>query len=780
MFSHYLKTALRVLLRQKGISLINLFGLTVGMTCAILILFWVNQQLRYDSGHLNREQIYRLESETWVVLPPYLGETARAFPEVKEAIRFWFWYEPVLEYKNRQFTLTNFAMVDSTVFKVLDFDFIAGNPYNALNVPRSIVLTRSIAEKLFGEEDPMNKLITLDSIYAYTVTGIVEDNRNFHMEITAFSPVTDMTLGEGNEDFLKARNYNFPTYLLLSPNTDTDLLAEKIDKRARDVDKYDSDRLILRPFSKIYFANNLQHESNTKHGNVGLVIVFSIIALLILTIACINFINLTVARTTIREKEIAVRKIVGASRRLIAIQFLGETCITVFISFLFALILVQALLPGFNNLTGEEIGSLLSDIRLILLVIGILIFTAFLSGFYPAFFITSWSPSLILKGKQRKGVRGVILSKALISFQFTISIFLMISAFTVINQLKYMQSKDLGINHEQMVTFTLRGDKFRGGLERVTNSKRAFENELLKDPSILGVTYFNQIPGKITNTNTLILQDDENGIPYRVINTNPGFFNLMELDIIEGRAQSLDILSDRNNTYVLNEEAVRQFKLENPVGSTVRSGRITIIGVVKDFHFNSLHNKIGPLAIRWNYWPRRACVQISGSNVNKALEYINTIYGEFCPGYPWEYTFLDESFASQYKAEQRLVILVELFVLLAICLSCLGLFALSAIVTKQKTKEIGIRKALGSTNNGIIMQISKGFLLWVLLANVISWPAANFVLNKWLQNFAYHIDIRLTVYIFSAVLALAIAFATIFGQAMRASLANPANSLRDE
>lgn len=589
-----------------------------------------------------------------------------------------------------------------------------------------------------------------------------------------------MTLGEGNEDFLKARNYNFPTYLLLSPNTDAELLAEKIDKRAREVDEYDGDRLILRSFNNIYFANNLQHESNTKHGNLGLVIVFSIIALLILTIACINFINLTVARTTIREKEIAVRKVAGASRGIISTQFLGETFFTVFISFLFALILVQILLPGFNNLTGEKISSILSDIRLIFLVTGILVVTAFLSGFYPAFFVTSWSPSLILKRKQRKGSRGVILSKSLISFQFTISIFLMISAFTVISQLKYMQSKDLGMNHEQMVTFTLRGDKFRGGLERVINSKRAFEDELLKDPAIIGVTYFNQLPGKITNTNTLFLRDDDNGIPYKVINANPKFFELMELEIIEGRAQSLDIISDQNNTYVLNEEAVKQFELENPVGITVHSGRFTIIGIVKDFHYNSLHNKIGPLAIRWNYWPRRACVKISNVNRSKTIEYIETVFREFCPGFPLEYTFLDESFARQYEAEKQLEILVKLFVSVAICISCLGLFALSAIVAKQKTKEIGIRKTMGSTNRGIIMHISKGFLLWVILANVISWPIAYFVLNKWLQNFAYHIDIKFPVFIVSAGLAIIIAFMSVLGQAMKAAMTNPADSLRYE
>ena len=232
MFTHYLKTATRNLLHQKGVSFINIFGLAIGMTCAILIFLWVNLQLRYDQGQRNRNQIYRLESETWVVMPPYLSETALAFPEVKEAVRFWFWYEPVLEYNEKQFTLTDFALVDSTVFKVLDFSFLAGNPSDALNVPHSIVLTRSIAEKLFGNEDPINKLITLNTEFEYTVTGVIEDISDFHLEINAFSPVTDMTRREGNEDFLKARNYNFPIYLLLNLNTNPDQLVAKIDERA--------------------------------------------------------------------------------------------------------------------------------------------------------------------------------------------------------------------------------------------------------------------------------------------------------------------------------------------------------------------------------------------------------------------------------------------------------------------------------------------------------------------------------------------------------------------
>lgn len=780
MFKNYFKIALRNIFKHKGISLINVFGLAVGMTCAILIFLWVNQQFSYDQWQHNKDKMYRLESETWVVMPPYLGETVRVFPEVERMVRFNFWVEPTLKYEENNFTVTDFAYADSTVFQIFNFNFLVGDPNSALERPNSIVLTKTISQGLFGAEEPLGKVIKMNNEYEYTVTGVIEDVKKLHMNINALASVTDIIRRAGNDNFLTSRNYNFSIYVKLTPNVNVADLEEKINTRATEVDKYNGNKLILRPFNDIYFANYLQHEKNTKHGNMNLVIVFSVIAVLILGIACINFINLTVAKTSTREKEIAVRKVAGAMKRSIQTQFFGETFIIVAIAFLFALIFIRLFLPNFNQLTGEEIylGSI--NLKLVLIFSGILFFTAFISGIYPAFYLSVLQPVAIFKGKSKKGRKDSILSKMLIALQFAISIFLIISAFTVVKQMRFMQNKKLGINHEHVLTANLRGDRFRGDAEKVLSSKNAFKERLKSNQSVQGVTYLNQLPGKITNTWSLFVTDQNDLTPFRVINADPDFVDLMGIEIVDGRNLSYKISADLTYRFLLNEEAVKRMQFDNPIASSLNSGRFEIVGVVKDFHYNSLHSQIEPMAISWNTWTRRACIKCSGFNIDETINHIKNVYHEFCPGFAFEYDFLDQTFAQQYHAEKRLEELLKYFVGLAIFLSCLGLFALTAFVAERKTKEIGIRKVLGSTNSGIVVLLSKTFTKWVIAANLISWPIAYFVLDKWLQNFAYHINISVVIFMLSAVLALLIALLTVGFQAVKASLMNPVDSLRYE
>jgi putative ABC transport system permease protein len=781
MITNYLKVALRNIVKHKGISFINIFGLAVGMTCAILIILWVQVQLSYDSGQLNKDRIYRLENLTWVVMPPYLRETATAFPEVEQAIRFYFWLEPTLKHNEKIFTVTEFALVDDEVFEVFNFDFIAGDPKRALGNPYSLVLTESIAKRLFGNDNPLGKMVQMNNRYDYTVTGVVKDVKNFHMNINAFASANDMTRIDGNDDFLTSRNYNHSIYLLVHPGADISALAQKINDRAVDEDRYQDDRLILRPFNDIYFASHLQQEKNTKHGNIHLVIVFFIIALLILGIACINFINLTIAKTKTREKEIAVRKVIGARKSSIQKQFFGETFIIVFIAFLLALFLTRLFLPNFNSLTGEDINFAPFDVRILFVIVGIMLFTAFISGVYPSFYLSVLEPVLVLKGKSGKGRKGSLLSKLLIAFQFVISISLIIATITVVRQLNYMQNADLGMDYDQMLTLTLRGDRFSGEAEQILGSKQALKDRLFTSPAVRGVTFVNQVPGKITNTSTWTVPDKDDGIPVKIIHADPDFVDLMGLEVIEGRNFSYETRTDLDRKYLLNEEAVRQFGLKKPVGSTTGSGRNTIIGVVKDFHYSSLHNKIGAMAISWNdYWTRRACIKIAGVNIADTITHIENVYKEFCPGFPMEYGFLDESFARQYEAEKRLKQVLQYFVGIAIIISCLGLFALTAFIAEQKTKEIGIRKVLGSSNTGIFVLLSKNFTKWVLVANIISWPIAYFVLSNWLKSFAYHINPSIMIFVLSGGMALSIALLTVGYQAVKAASTNPADCLRYE
>jgi putative ABC transport system permease protein len=780
MIINYLKVALRNIIKHKGISFINIFGLAVGMTCAILIILWVQVQLSYDSDQVNKDRIYRLENQTWVVMPPYLRETAIVFPEVERAIRFYFWLEPTMRHQEKIFTVTEFALVDDEVFEVFNFDFIAGDPKQAFANPFSLILTESSAKRLFGRDNPMGKMVQLENRYDYTVTGVVEDIRNFHMDINAFASANDMTRIQGNDSFLTSRNFNHSIYLLVNPQTDIPALEQKINERAADVDRYQGDSLILRPFNDIYFANHLQHEKNTKHGNIHLVIVFSIIALLILSIACINFINLTIAKTRTREKEIAIRKVVGARKGSIQKQFFGETFIIVFIAFLLALLLTRVLLPNFNNLTGEVISFTPFDIRILMAVVGIMLFTAFISGIYPSFYLSVLVPVLVLKGKSGKGRKGSLLSRLLIAFQFVISISLIIATITVVRQLNYMQNADLGMDYDRMLTFTLRGERFRGNAEQNLSVKQTFKERLFTHPAVRGITFMNQLPGKITNTNTWPIPDKDGGVPLRIINADPDFIELMGLQVIAGRNFSYETRTDLDRKYLLNEEAVRQLGLEDPVGKTTNSGRNTIIGVVKDFHYNSLHNKIGAMAISWDYWTSRACVKIAGTNIAGTIEHVEKVYKEFCPGFALEYGFLDESFARQYEAEKRLKQLLQYFVGIAIMISCLGLFALTAFIAEQKTKEIGIRKVLGSSNTGIFVLLSKSFTKWVLVANLISWPVAYFVLKNWLNSFAYHINPSIMIFVLSGMMAVLIMLLTVGYQAAKAASANPADCLRYE
>lgn len=780
MITNYIKVGLRNMIKHKGISFVNILGLAVGMTAAILIMLWVQVQFSYDSSQVHKDRIYRLENENWVVMPPYLRETAAVFPEVEQAVRFYFWFEPTLRHQEQIFTVTEFALVDDEVFEVFNFDFLAGDPQRALGNPYSLVLTESSAKRLFGNDNPMGKTVLLNNKFDFTVTGVVKDIENFHMNINAFASVHDMTRMDGNDNFLTDHNFNHTIYLLVHPGADIAALTQKINKRTLEEGRYKSDPLYLRPFNDIYFSSDRQYEHNTKHGNMNMVIVFCIIAVLILGIACINFINLTIAKTKTREKEIAIRKVVGARRNAIQKQFFGETFILVFIAFLFSLILTKTFLTDFNTLTGDHIAFTPFDAGVLVVIAGIMLFTAFISGVYPSFYLSVLEPVLVLKGKSGKGRKGSVLSKILISFQFVISISLIIATITVVRQLSYMQNADLGMDYEQILICDLKGDRFDGDDGQVMSSKQAFKERLLTDPAVRGITFMNQVPGKITSTSTWILPDKPEGMQLKIISGDPAFIDLMDLEVIAGRNFSQEMMTDLDGKYLLNEEAVRQMGYEDPVGRAVHSGRFTIIGVVKDFHYNSLHNTIEPMAMRWYQRTRRACIKIAGTDIAATIQRIENVYREFCPGFIMEYDFLDETFARQYEAENRLKQLLQYFVAVAIIISCLGLFALTAFIAEQKTKEIGIRKVLGSTDTGIFVLLSKSFAKWVLAANLISWPVAYLVLSSWLESFAYHIDPSILIFIMSGLAALAIALLTIGYQAVKAASANPADCLRYE
>ncbi len=782
MYRNYFKIAIRNLIRHKGISFVKIFGLAVGMGCTLLILLFVENQLSYDKDHQHRDRIVRLESESWVIMPPYLGETVKVFPEVENVVRFYFWYEPTLRYEENVFTIENFGVVDSTIFKVFDFDFLAGSAETAFYAPNSIVLTKSIAYRLFGSENPIGKTVLMGGQDRFTVTAVIDDVRKFHMDINGLVSTEDIARVMGSRDILTSRNFNWSIYLLLQPLVDKEGLIAKINERAVEVDQYGGVPLILRDFNDIYFARNLAHEKNTKHGNINLVIAFAAIGVLILLIACINFINLTIAKTRTREKEIAVRKVTGAGAPSIRNQFFGETLIVVIISFALSILMAYLFMPTFNYLVSEQLQLQNISIEMLLVFVGVLLFTVFVSGIYPSIYLSRVSALSILKGRFGKSGKTAVLSRLLISFQYAISIFLIIATITVNRQLSYMQNKDLGFSNEQILTCRMKGDKFASGRDNMIASKAAFTQRLTQNPNVKGVTFLNQLPGKITNTASFGLTEEDQAVPFRVINADPSFLDLMDIELLYGRNFSDEIQSDMDTKLIVNEEVVEVMGLENPIGTILIQGsnRMEIIGVVKNFHFNSLHQRIEPSAIVWDWWTTRACIKLSGSNLNQTIVNIDEIYREFSPGVGFEYDFLYESFGRQYEAEKRLEKIVLSFVILAILLSCLGLFALTAFVAEQKTKEIGIRKALGAPTTAILWLLSNNFIKWVLVANVVAWPIAFILLRNWLESFSYRIDLGIWVFVGSGVLALLISFFTMSFQGVKSALLNPVDSLKYE
>lgn len=769
------------MMRNFSQTLLNVLGLAIGMTCALLIFLWVQNQLNYDQWQKKKENIYRLEYSHWVIMPPYLGDIVNELPEVEDMVRFFFWYQPTLTYEKTAYNVDHFAYADSSVFNVFTFDFIYGNPKDALANPFSVVLTKKISDKLFGDENPMGKTLLMNNDITYTVTGVIEDVKNLHLEINAIVAAQDAAKLYGNNRFLEARNHNWLIYLLVNKNTDIKALQEKINKITTDDGEYDEQQdvfLLLRPFTGIYFERGLPNETFVKHGNFNLVLIFSAISVLILVIACINFINITTAKVNLREKEIGIRKIVGANRKKITIQFLGETFFMVLVAHIISIVLLEFILPKFNMVTNEYISFDYLSSRFLLIVISIVIVTTVLSGIYPSIYLSSLKPVLIMKGKSGQRSKGN-LRMVLMVIQFVISIFLIISTIIILKQLNFVLKKDLGWNQENIVTFELKGDKFSGKKENYIKNKDAFNTELFKNHNIISATYLNQYPGKITNTSTLEIEGEL--YPLKFINADPDFVKTMDIEIVKGRNFSYDHPGDLDNTIILNETAVKFLGLEDPITTITSHGReIHVIGVVKDFNFNSLHSKIIPMAISWDYWTSRACVRISGNDIPNTLKRVKSLYNEFCPKYPFEYEFMDEQFARQYENEMKQSRILVFFACIAIFIAGLGLFGMSSFISATRIKEIGIRKALGSSTLEIMVFFSGSFMRWILIAFLIASPAAYYLVNKWLMQYPYKTGISWWVFLTALIISILIAFITIGFQIIRSARTNPAECLRYE
>jgi putative ABC transport system permease protein len=785
MLHNYFKVALRNIVRHKGYSFINITGLAIGMACCILILLWVQDELSFDRFHENAGDIHRViqdinfadHSTTWAITQGPLGPALKNdFPEIADMARFTR-RGMRLSYQERIFDET-LGMADGSIFKMFTFPLLRGDPDTALADPFSLVLTEEMARKYFGEENPIGKILKADNRFDFKVTGILKEvPRNSHIRFDFLIP---FIFGrELNYTVDRWGNSQFTTYVQLHKGVPASEVITKIARYLDEKPTIEKDAALnLQPLTRIHLHSH--YEFDFASGDITYVTIFSLVAFFILLIACINFMNLTTARSANRAREVGLRKVAGAYRSNLIRQFFGESMLLASIAFLLALVLVRLLLTPFNNLAAKELtlgvssgGSVWAPL------LGIALLTGFISGSYPALFLSGFQPVRVLKGTMQSGARSSLFRKFLVVFQFSLTILLLICTLVVYHQLDYMRNKKLGYDKEHLVYMGMRG-QMRAQFDAV-------KQELLADPNILGVTASANVPTYgYSFSNSLWRwegQDPDAEILMRAGFVDVDFFETMGIELISGRDFSNEFSTDQNGAVVVNEAAARAMGMADPVGRrlTLNKRDSTIVGLVQNYHFRSLRQEIDPLILIYSPPSSRILfVRLRGEDIPRSLAHIEKVWGKFAPGFDFSYRFMDEALDLLYRAEQRTGIIFRIFTLLAVLISCLGLFGLASYLAEQRTKEIGIRKVLGATVSHIVVLLSKDFTKWVVAANAVAWPVAYFAMHRWLQGFAYRISLPWWVFAVSALLAISIALLTVSYQSVKAAVANPADALKYE
>lgn len=794
MIKNYFKIAFRNLWKNKVFSFINIMGLTVGMTACFLIFLYVKFELSYDSFNTKADRIYRVVSDiktptevlhangpAWAVAPNAKDE----FPEIESFVRIAGGDNVLIKKGNIKFQETNAAWADSALFKVFDFKLLKGNPNTALKEPFSIVFSETAAKKYFGKTDPMGQtlLITGDKLPA-KVTGIMKDiPENSQVKADVFLSMTTITQKFNQSLDSQWGNYGASAYLLLKRGTNAKRLEKKfpefLERRNGDEMKklqmYPT--LFLEPLREVYLYST---RDDSKTGHITNVYIFSIIAIFILLIACFNFINLTTARSAERAKEVGIRKVVGAGKKQLAGQFLGESVVLCLIAFVLTFFLSWLLLPLFNQLAGKTISSsIFEHWNYLALLFFASIGIGLLAGIYPALVLSSFKPVVVLKGRFATGTRGIILRKGLVIAQFTISIALIISTIVVYNQMNFMQNQDLGFSKDQMMVIDTNGDP----------AKNTFEESVKELPNVKSTALSGSVPGG-GNPGAYSEIENKHG-DMQIANLDLyfvgfNFINQYKIKMVAGRGFSKDFGTDTTQAMVLNEAAVKLFGYTSPeqaIGKRFkqwgREGKI--IGVMKNFHFRSLQEEIKPLSMRIEPGGcNLVSIKVAAANLPKTIAAVEKKWKTLIPDRPFNYYFLDEFFNRQYRSEVQFGHLFLNFAILAIFISCLGLLGLASYSTVQRTKEIGIRKVMGASVSNIVNLLSIDFLKLVLISFIIAAPLAWYFMHQWLKDFAYRININWWIFLVAGVTAVLVALFTISFQAIRAAIANPVESLRTE
>jgi putative ABC transport system permease protein len=799
MLKSYLTIAWRTIRNNKVFSAINILGLALGIACTMLIIFHVGEELSYEKHYSKADRIFRVtlqekgeNARHWAATAPPLGPMMQdAIPEIQRMVRFQKWVGgQLLSYtdaggKVKRFEEKGGFFADSTAIEVFDLAFASGDPASALKETNSIIITRAMANKYFGTGDAMGKIIQEDvGKQSYKVTGILKD-RSFPTHLDFDYLVSMPTIRHyQNEQSLSNRTWSgFYTYVLLhdaaaKAKVEAKIPAFMLTYYSEPPQEILSSRLLqLQPITDIHLHSKLEKEI-APNGDIAYVYIFSIAAVFILLIAAVNFINISTAQAFNRMKEIGLRKVVGATKPQLIKQFLGESLLTTLLATAVALVLFRAAIPFYNGITGNEVtvGQLLTFSNLgwlLLLVAGI----GLLSGLYPAWFVARFNPITSIKGRKLTTSSVNLVRKGLIVFQFVISVFLIFSTMIIYRQMKFFHNKDLGFDKEQVMAITMYGDD-------MWRKFGTLVNKMQQNSAIKSYATASRLPGDRFGMEPFVpvgIPDDAQIPGTRVMWADEKFLPTMQIALKEGRNFFNQFPRIKQQEFIVNETAAKALQLQ--YGSKVALNNDTgmVVGVIKDFNFASLHSPVDPLVIQ--YGPFRTnylLVKIQAGKIPETIRFMESSINALSPSSAFTYTFIDDKLNQLYKAENRMSTIFKVFAGFAIFISCLGLFGLSAYAAQLRTKEVGIRKVLGASTGNVVIMLSRSFVQLVLVATVISWPLAWFTMSRWLEAFAYRIDIGVWVFVFSGALALFVAILTVSTQAIKAALLNPVKSLRSE
>ncbi|WP_421920013.1 ABC transporter permease [Marinifilum sp.] len=807
MILNFFKVAFRNMMKYKQYSFINVVGLAIGLACVFLIYLFVKDELSYDKFYKNSEDIYRVAVKIKMGERGFVGNTICApfsptaqadFPEVKYAVRTHFRNNVLFAYEEKQFVEDKLLKTDSTFFQVFDRPFIYGDPQTALHGSRNIVLTETTAKKYFGEINPLGKILRMGEENLYTVTGVVEDlplNSHFHYNLVCNNTISPEDEDNWFSDYMQA-------YFLLEPGSDYKELESKFSgfllkymgpklKSVLGIDFNEWKKMgnefnyYLEPLERIYLYSNTDGQIEPI-SDIKYVYIFSAIAFFILLLACVNFLNLTTARSFTRANEVGVRKVFGSSREMLMLQFYAETFIMTIFAGILSYFLIEMMLPSFNMIAKKQLSSaLLWQPQYMFFVAAVIFFVVLFSGTYTALSLSGFRVMSVLKGEVRKGKLGKKIRASLVVFQFTVAIGILVSAFVIKEQVDFMQTKKLGFEKERVLVvdraYTFDADE-----------KETIKEILFKYSGVKNVSFSGMVPGRGTNGYSMYSEgaSNEDMINFRLMHVDENFIDLLNLKVKAGRNFDRSRLAD-TSVFIANEAAIHALGYaDRPIGRYVyrpsfsenERTPIEIVGVVKNFHFESMRDKILPMFLTYtpNYNQRYMLVKLKPDNVMEGMKLVKKTWMKMTKGEPFEYFFLDEDFNTLFKGELRVANILTSFTVLAFIIAMLGLLGLVSFEMQQRVKEIGIRKVLGSTEMNLVVLLSKNLCMNVILANLIAWPISFYAMHKWLSNFIYRIDFPWYYFLVALLLSLVLAIVTVSGHSVKVANTNPIKSLRYE